>query len=42
MLKNKKFMGSIKTQYIRTKSKPVITEVDEKQENSSKIKETKA
>ena len=29
MLKNKKFLGKVQEQYIRTKSKPLITEVSE-------------
>lgn len=29
MLKNRKFMGKIQEQYIRTKSKPLIAEVGE-------------
>lgn len=40
MLKNKKFLGKIQEQYIRTKSKPLITEVSEYsiEKNSENIK----
>jgi hypothetical protein len=47
MLKNKKFIGKIQQQYIRVKSKPLISEVDKSIDlqqnklNESTNKETK-
>lgn len=39
MLKNRKFMGKIQEQYIRTKSKPLIAEVGESStENQPNLK----
>jgi hypothetical protein len=41
MLKNKKFMGQIKSQYARVKSKPIIAEVNDHKDSSNSMHNVK-